>query len=80
MWADELEEQQEGQGPRKRSPLKNPTEYGKMLQDAFSLVEEAGSLARLKQNLTVFVPTNAAVEEFHQNLMAFNTLDNEVSQ
>ena len=49
-------------------------------QQFLSLVEEAGSLARLKQNLTVFVPTNAAVEEFHQNLMAFNTLDNEVSQ
>ena len=49
-------------------------------QQFLSLMEEAGSLARLKQNLTVFVPTNAAVEEFHRNLMAFNTLDNEVSQ
>ena len=34
-----------------------------------------GLLSKLQENMTVFVPTNEAVEEFHRNLMEFNTLE-----
>merc|ERR1719206_1127495 len=36
---------------------------------------EVGLLSKLQGNMTVFVPTNEAVEEFHRNLMEFNTLE-----
>ena len=32
-------------------------------------------MSKLQENMTVFVPTNEAVEEFHRNLMEFNTLE-----
>ena len=32
-------------------------------------------LSKLQENMTVFVPTKEAVEEFHRNLMEFNTLE-----
>jgi hypothetical protein len=40
-----------------------------------ALMEEAGELDRLRSNMTVFMPTAAAVEEFHRTLMEFNTLE-----
>ena len=36
---------------------------------------KVGLLSKLQENMTVFVPTNEAVEEFHRNLMEFNTLE-----
>ena len=32
-------------------------------------------MSKLQENMTVFVPTKEAVEEFHRNLMEFNTLE-----
>ena len=40
-----------------------------------ALVEEAAGMATLRQNMTVFVPSNSAVEQFHRELMEFNTLE-----
>ena len=34
-----------------------------------------GLLSKLQENMTVFVPTKEAVEEFHRNIMEFNTLE-----
>ena len=39
-----------------------------------------GLLSKLAENMTVFVPTKEAVEEFHSNLMDFNTLELETPE
>ena len=41
---------------------------------------QVGLLSKLQENMTVFVPTNEAVEEFHRNLMEFNTLELETPE
>merc|ERR1711974_309291 len=44
-------------------------------EEFLAMVKEVGLLSKLEENMTVFVPTNEAVEEFHRNLMEFNTLE-----
>jgi transforming growth factor-beta-induced protein len=44
-------------------------------EEFLAMVKEVGLLSKLQENMTVFVPTNEAVEEFHRNLMEFNTLE-----
>merc|ERR1719412_3107451 len=49
-------------------------------QEFLAMVEEGGLLSKLRENMTVFVPTREAVEEFNSNLMEFNTLELENSE
>jgi len=49
-------------------------------QEFLAMVEEVGLLSKLRENMTVFVPTREAVEEFNSNLMEFNTLELENSE
>jgi len=44
-------------------------------EEFLAMVKEVGLLSKLQENMTVFVPTKEAVEEFHRNLMEFNTLE-----
>jgi len=44
-------------------------------EEFLAMVKEVGLLSKLEENMTVFVPTSEAVEEFHRNLMEFNTLE-----
>ena len=43
-------------------------------------VSQVGLLSKLRENMTVFVPTREAVKEFNNNLMEFNTLELENSE
>jgi len=49
-------------------------------EEFLAMVKEVGLLSKLQENMTVFVPTNEAVEEFHRNLMEFNTLELETPE
>lgn len=44
-------------------------------REFLTMLEEADLMGRLKGNLTVFVPSDAAVEQFHRQLIDFNSLD-----
>eukprot|EP00092_Neocalanus_flemingeri_P009443 GFUD01010161.1.p1 GENE.GFUD01010161.1~~GFUD01010161.1.p1 ORF type:complete len:868 (+),score=289.70 GFUD01010161.1:35-2638(+) len=39
------------------------------------LLDETNMLDKLKENMTLFVPTNDAIEDFHRDLVELNTID-----